>query len=361
MGLIGAGLKGIILGKSRSNINLMEGRIMRKYAAFLMTALLLFCGIQASAEKATPFLGAWALTAEDGGIGWLKVRQEKGYLDADLLWRGGSVGTVGNIYVDGKSLVVTRQHKRDKKDAAGKVVRSLYLSESFTMSLSKGKLQGLRQSPNENGLGVTSEKFIGTPEPAAPAAPDLSKVRYDDPIDLLADFNDWQFRGDGRVNGWRIEDGILKNGKPQKEGAPRVRYGNLLTKATFEDFNITLDVNIPPHGNSGVYLRGIYEVQVEDSYEKPIGAHGLGAIYSRIATSEKAEKPANEWQHMDITLMNRHVTVKINGVTVIDNQFLEGCTGGALNSDVTQAGPIYLQGDHGPIQYKNVQLRPVIK
>ena len=100
---------------------------------------------------------------------------------------------------------------------------------------------------------------------------------------------------------------------------------------------------------------------VFDSYGKTPNSSGMGAIYSRITPGKAAEKPAGEWQSMDITLIDRHVTVVLNGVTIIDNEPLQGCTGGALSSDEFRPGPIYLQGDHGAVDYRNLVLRPVKK
>ena len=87
----------------------------------------------------------------------------------------------------------------------------------------------------------------------------------------------------------------------------------------------------------------------------------MGAIYSRITPSVAAEKPIGEWQTLDITLVDRHVTVILNDKTIIDNQPLLGCTGGALWSDPLRAGPIYLQGNHSDIDFRNLVLRPVVK
>ena len=120
-------------------------------------------------------------------------------------------------------------------------------------------------------------------------------------------------------------------------------------------------MRVPKDGNSGIYLRGIYEVQVADTYGKRRDPHNMGAIYSRIAPSESAEKPAGEWQTFDITLCERHATVILNGKKIIDNQPLLGCTGGALSSDEMRPGPIYLQGDHAGVEYRNVVLRPIVE
>jgi hypothetical protein len=85
----------------------------------------------------------------------------------------------------------------------------------------------------------------------------------------------------------------------------------------------------------------------------------MGAVYSRIKPTESAEKPAGEWQSLDITLVERHVTVILNGKKIIDNQPVLGCTGGAIRSDTMLPGPIYLQGDHTGSEYRNIVLRPV--
>jgi hypothetical protein len=89
--------------------------------------------------------------------------------------------------------------------------------------------------------------------------------------------------------------------------------------------------------------------------------HNMGSVYSRLTPSEAAEKPAGEWQTLDITLVDRHVTVVLNGKTIINNQPLLGCTGGALWSDPTRPGPLYLQGDHSGVSYRDMVLRPVVK
>ena len=158
-----------------------------------------------------------------------------------------------------------------------------------------------------------------------------------------------------------MQDGILVNHPVQQEAQAHLSFGNLRTEQEFEDFNLTLETRVVKGGNSGVYLRGIYEVQVMDSYGHKLDPHNMGAIYSRITPSVSAEKPPGEWQTLDMTLVDRHVTVILNGAKIIDNAALLGCTGGALWSDESRPGPIYLQGDHTGIEYRNVVLRPALK
>ena len=136
-------------------------------------------------------------------------------------------------------------------------------------------------------------------------------------------------------------------------------YGNLRTDREFEDFNLKLETKLAKGGNSGVFIRGIYEVQVADTYGRPLNPHNMGAVYTRITPSESAEKPPGEWQTLDITFVKRHATVILNGKKIIDNQPVRGCTGSALFSDVTKPGPIYLQGDHTGIEYRNIVIRSI--
>lgn len=317
----------------------------------------------AMAADVTPFLGSWALDLPGHGAGWLRVTQEDGYLDGSLLWYGGSVNPLDSVYLDGDTLYVTRNRTVERKDAAGKVIRTHTFVETFSFKASGDTLTGTQMSPNPEGMVVGRCEFTGKRIPPLPEKPDLSKLRYGKPVKLFNGKNlkGWTLTNPSAKSGWSAEKGILVNNPAQKEGQPHINYGNLRTEKEFEDFNLKLQVNVPPNGNSGIYLRGIYEVQVFDSFGKPLDSHNMGAIYSRITPSVAAEKPAGEWQDVDITLCDRHVTVKLNGRTIIDNEPLLGCTGGALWSDEFKPGPIYLQGDHTGVQYKNVVLTPIEK
>jgi hypothetical protein len=210
---------------------------------------------------------------------------------------------------------------------------------------------------------MDQREFTGKRISELPARPDLAKVKFGQPIPLFdgTSLDGWELTHPGQTNGWSGVEGGLVNNPVQKEGERHISYGNLRTKAQFEDFNLKLEVNVGRRENSGIYLRGIYEVQVTDSFGRPLDSHNMGGIYSRITPRVNAEKPAGQWQTMDITLVDRHVTVKLNGTTIIDNEPLLGCTGGALWSDEFRPGPIYLQGDHTGVKYRNIVLTPVVK
>lgn len=306
------------------------------------------------------FLGRWALTLPGGGAGWLEIKKENGWYDGAILWGGGSVVPVSSVFFTDGTLNVTRTREVNRKDAAGKVVRKQQFTELLSGRVDGDTLWFRQFNPREDGRGVDTAEFSGKRIPPLPPAPDLGKVRFGDPIVLFngRDLTGWRLVEPHAANGWSVRDGVLIN-RPDKDSGKH--YGNLRTEREFEDFNLTLEVNVPKGGNSGIYLRGIYEVQVADSYGRPPDSHGMGGIYSRITPTTNAAKPAGQWQSFDITLVDRHVTVVLNGVKIIDNQPLLGCTGGALWSDEFRPGPIYLQGDHEAVDYRNLVLRPVVK
>ncbi|MFT3674725.1 MAG: DUF1080 domain-containing protein [Chitinophagaceae bacterium] len=153
----------------------------------------------------------------------------------------------------------------------------------------------------------------------------------------------------GKTNQWVVENGVLKS---PKSGA------NLITTTEFTDFKLHIEFRCPSGSNSGVYLRGRYEVQIEDSYGKEPQKDYMGAVYGFIKPSEMAAKPAGEWQSYDITLTGRMITVVANGKTIICNQEIPGITGGAINSREGEPGPLLIQGDHGPIEYRNIVITP---
>ncbi len=316
-----------------------------------------------AAEPADAFVGNWALTIPNDAAGWLGVTRENGYLDATLLWGGGSVLPVSNIYIDGDTLHVIRISNLDHKNDNGNVLRTHQTVETITATVKGDRLMLVTSKPLPNGLGVSHDKFTGKRIPPVPAAPDLSKVKFGKPISLFngKDLTGWRLTNPSNISGWSVENGILINRPVQEEGKPHKAYGNLRTDREFEDFNLTTEVRLVKGGNSGIYLKGIYEVQVTDSFGKPLNPHNMGAVYSRICPSASAEKPPGEWQTLDITLVDRHITVILNGTKIIDNQPVPGCTGGALWADEFRPGPIYIQGDHTGIDYRNMIIRPVVK
>ncbi len=328
-----------------------------------LVSIVALTAVFGSAQAAeNPFLGSWALQLPGGAPGWLGVEETNGQLRADLLWDSGSVQPTASAKIEGDKLILVRNLSAQTKDASGKTVRRT-IPETFTVSVAEDqmKLSGTRL--RADARGDVKLEFTGQRLPPMPPAPDLSQVKFGEPLRLFngKDLAGWRLTNPRAINGWSAKNGLLINRAVQEEGQPHKNYGNLRTEQEFEDFNLTLEAHVAKGGNSGVYLRGIYEVQVADTFGRAPDSHNMGAIYSRLKPTASAEKPAGEWQTLDITLVQRHATVVLNGVKIIDNQPVAGCTGGALWSDVTRAGPIYLQGDHTSIEYRNLVLRPVLK
>jgi hypothetical protein len=330
---------------------------------FLAVASFAATSLQAG-SPAEKYFGRWALTIEGGRAGWLEIVPQQGWYDGSLLWVGGSVEPLASVAIVNGELLVTRLRTVTRKGPGDAVLRKQQITETLQGHLDGEVLQLTRSTQNNAGTAMERDQVTGRLIPALPPAPDLTKVRWGEPVPLFngRDLSGWRLIETNTENGWSVSAGALTN-QPTAPGVgqkPR-RFGNLRTEREFEDFNLKAEVLVPAKSNSGIYLRGIYEIQVQDSYGKALDSHNMGALYSRITPVVAAEKPAAEWQTLDITLVARHLTVVLNGVTIIANQPIAGCTGGALWADEFRPGPIYLQGDHGAVSYRNLVLRPVLK
>lgn len=198
-------------------------------------------------------------------------------------------------------------------------------------------------------------KGVATRIPPVPPAPNLESLEFGKGIDLLADgWDGWEVIRNGRKNLWSFKDGMLENGGSL--------CANIRTKRSdFTDFMLEYDVRADKGCNSGVYLRGIYEIQTIDSYGKEPNSRNMGAVYGLLTPSVTADRPAGEWQHVKVTLCDRHATVVLNGVKIIDNAPIRGFTGGAITLDQSAPGPIIIQGSHNGGAYRNMILTPILK
>jgi hypothetical protein len=185
----------------------------------------------------------------------------------------------------------------------------------------------------------------------APSLRQKSAPAWGKPIHLFdgKTLEGWRALGE---NQWKAEAGILRS---DKSGA------NLVSDKTFTDFKLHIEFRYPKGSNSGVYLRGRYEVQIIDSKGAEPLSGLMGGVYGFIAPSEMVARAAGEWQKYDITLVGRMVTVVANGKTIICNQEIPGITGGALDSNEGEPGPLLIQGDHGPVDYRNIIVTPAVK
>lgn len=293
--------------------------------------------------------GHWSLDLPGEEKGWLGVEPGR----VELLWGVGSARAVDHYEFDGNTLSFNKSIKRPlapKTEAA--------VQYQLKLTANGPTLTGEMQSASGPVIW-----FSGKKQPPLPPRPELSQLKFGPPIQLFnaRDLTGWQLSNSNKRNGWSVREGLLCNDTPKKDFSAYGDFGNLRTTAEFEDFQLHIEYRLPPDtgGNSGIYLRGMYEVQVTHRDSSMQGINGPGAVFGRIKPSHNAGKAAGEWEVLEITLVDRHVTVVLNGEQVIDCQPLLGCTGGALQSDVTQPGPIYLQGDHTSVQYRNIYLRPL--
>ena len=217
---------------------------------------------------------------------------------------------------------------------------------------------------DEKGAAVSPAKpFRAVRNPPLDPKATVKGVRFGEPIDILKDGLDGfvPMSKEGEF-GWTFRDGVLSNRVKKGDTKHHGLGANIMTKrADFYDFKLEYDVSVPKGANSGVYLRGRYEIQTKDSYGMPVDCHNMAALYGRITPSVAAEKPAGEWQHVTVILANRHITVVLNGVTIIDDQPVEGITGGAIDANEFVPGPLYIQGDHTDADYRNMILTPIVK
>ncbi len=294
----------------------------------------------ASAAAAKPFLGRWDLTlkAPDRDYpSWFELREENGVLKAQMVGRWGNARPLPSAELaNGHLMFVSPKEEEDSKT-------DLVFEGAFNEKILSGTLNG----PDGKTWQWTGRR--------APALKRTSPPNWGSPIALLngKDLNGWHEQRAGASPAWRDDNGLL------------ISPGNgpeLINDSKFEDFKLHVEFNCGPESNSGVYLRGRYEVQIEtDSVAEP-PSHHTGGVYGFLAPTPELPRKSGEWQTYDITLLGRMVTVVQNGTTVIDNKEIPGITGGALDSHEELPGPIYLQGsEKGHVLFRSIVITPATK
>lgn len=307
-------------------------------------------------DKQKAFAGHWALEMSNGAAGWLALELTEGEWSGQL-WTVGEPKTIKNFrYADGK-LTFQRALRIGPPEYPG----GPYTGEREMLDL-EASVQGDVVRVVMKIPGRQPFVHLGKRLPPLPPKPDLSKVKFGKPIRLFngVDLTGWKLINPRKINGWKVKDGELVNETPKKTFDAFAPYGNLRTERVFGDSKLTIEFNVPPGGNSGIYVRGAYEAQVVDRDSRMQGLQGVGAIFSRVKPSKNAGRPGGQWQSYEITIVDRHATVVLNGEKVIDNQPVIGNTNGAFQADVTRPGPLHLQGDHTSVRYRNVVLYPVL-
>jgi len=291
-------------------------------------------------ESQSPVTGRWDLTFRTGDgtsfPSWLEIRRSGNRAHVGrLVGQVGSARPISEIEFSNDTIRFSVPLQWEPGDSALR----------FVAVRSDSQLSGWMT----DGTG-TRLAWTGVRAPALDRA-GSGAPRWGRPIQLFngTDLTGWQPLGSGE-NHWGAVGGVLTN---------RAAGSNLATREQYTDFKLHVEFRFPVHGNSGIYLRGRYEVQIEDSYGLEASPHQLGAVYGFLTPNENAARPAGEWQSFDITLIGRRLTVVLNGRQIICEQNIPGITGGALDSNEGTPGPVFLQGDHGPVEYRNLVLTPV--
>ncbi|MGD0579596.1 MAG: DUF1080 domain-containing protein [Bryobacteraceae bacterium] len=306
---------------------------MKPFSILLMLCLAaLFPAL--SQNNASPFAGRWDVTITTPTAtypGWLEVVDKDGALQARVQPRAGGVHPVAGVKMEGAKLILTLEAGSEGHPGA-----------RWELSAAGDRLSGeLKRGDRTAGqvAGVRAPA-MRRPAPAAWSAPE--------PIFNGKDLTGWEPDNAAR-NHWKAKDGVLVN---EDSGA------NLKSTRKFDDFQLHIEFNCPQGGNSGVYLRGRYEIQVEYESVLEDTLHEMGSIYGYIAPAVRMPHTPGTWESFDATLVGRMLTLYRNGVKIIDNQEIPGITGGALDSHEGEPGPFYLQGDHyGVMQYRNITIR----
>lgn len=302
-------------------------------------------------------LGDWSLDLESGEPAWMSVDEKDGNPLVRMRVYIGPDGPYSATAADDGRLKFSLRRRRVAQGS------DVFIESAVNVGIANGKLDGLITRTATDGSVNERTRFTGKRIPPMPQSPpDLSKVRFGLPILLFngKDLAGWRPHEPDKINGWSAQDGMLVNTTPKTDFSATGDHANLRTEAEFEDFWLHIEFLVEGNRNSGIYLRGMYEAQVVDRDSRMQGIQGPGAIFGRIAPSANAGKPGGQWQTYDLTLVDRHVTVVLNGVKVIDNQPIIGPTAGAIYTDPSAPGPIYLQGDHTTVKYKNIYLAPVL-
>lgn len=281
-----------------------------------------------SPVPALPIVGLWDVTVCGPGYehpAWFEIREESGGLTMRFVGAFGGVADVPYVSWDGRDLefqFATAQRWRGRFNGRW--------------------LAGSTGGENETWSAVRAPRLA--PLPVRWAA---SPVRLFDGRTLAG----WRPRHAGSPHGWTVRGGVLANIWPGDD---------LVSLQTFSNFKLSLQYRLQPQSDSGVHLRGRYEVQLTDR-EDPAGFAGTtGSIYSRLEPSRAVACKSGDWNTLEVTLVGREVTVVLNTVTIIDRERIDGITGDALDSREGAPGPIVLQGYLGRVEFRHVEVTPAL-
>ena len=306
-------------------------RLSKTLFTFLIAAIL---GANIYAQE-NPLEGRWNLTIDQEGkelASWLEIRHSgNSTLIGRFVYAFGSARPVSEIKLAGDKFSFEIPPQWEPGDGNMKF---------------EGELQG---DQLKGSMVYTDGKSYSWKASRSPELNYTENPVWGEPIALFngVDLNGWRAMGE---NQWRVVDGVLSS---PKSGA------NLVSEEKFTDFKLHVEFRYPEGSNSGIYLRGRYEVQIADNSGLEPSDIYFGGIYGFLSPNEMAAKNAGEWQTYDITLIGRRVSIIANGKAIITDQIIPGMTGGALDNDEAAPGPVLIQGDHGPVEFRNITITPV--
>lgn len=288
------------------------------------------------ADGTNPFSGRWDLTLKGTAKdlpSWIEVSEDHGQLKVVLVGPTDHATPLKQAEIKGGELVFVSP-KGEEGFAA---------DTTYKARLVEGRMVGTVTNSDHTW------QLVGQ---RAPGLSPATNPQWGEPVSLFdgKTFAGWMFADPSKQSSWKIIDGTLVSTGHGSEiiGIPK-----------FLDFKLHLEFNLGPQANSGVFLRGRYEVQIETDSEAEPPSHHTGGVYGFLDPIPEQPRKADRWQNFEITLVGRTITVVQNGITVIDHKPIPGITGGALDSHEALPGPIYLQGtEKGRVAFRNIVVTP---
>ncbi len=326
----------------------IPGGVLRVFSLILWTGPLLAIGLEA-------FNGRWNIevkSKERPRAWWLEIQ---GAGTQALRGRfvgapGGGMYDIPEMRFEGDTLVFVFQRRYG---VPGERVQYDQIPER--RGIYRARLEGDRLigTFEVEGFPQTRLEWVGFRAPEIPDRDD-GTWRPTQPVELFngRDLTGWKPLETGRPLGWVVEDGILKNVPPA---------ANLVSEQMFWNFELYAEYRLQKGSNSGIGLRGRYEIQIIDDYGRPPSVQSHGAVYSRIAPKVNASKPPGEWQSLRVRLIGREVTVILNGIPVIERGIIEGLTAMGHDPYEDRPGPISIQGDHREIEIRKLTVTPLVR